>query len=121
MDKNCVVYLEQMVAALQAQGVETQSHLQQLIATMNQLLPTMPLSSPESQVVTPPTMEPPKDHRPKPATPPKFSGERTKGLAFLNSCQTYIHLCPEEFRDDETKIVWAMSYMKSGRAKKWAA
>jgi len=35
------------------------------------------------------------------------------------SCWTYIHLCPEVFEDDLTKIVWAMSYMKSGHANRW--
>ena len=44
-----------------------------------------------------------KTRRPKPATPPEFDGERAKGLTFLHSCQTYICLCPEEFRDDQTK------------------
>ena len=40
-------------------------------------------------------------------------------MAFLNSCQTYIWLCPSEFLDEQTKIVWVMSYMKSGYAQKW--
>ena len=44
-----------------------------------------------------------------------------KGTAFLNSCQTYIQLCPKEFPDDQVKFVWAMSYMKSGYAQKWTA
>jgi len=38
----------------------------------------------------------------------------------LTSCQTYICLCPEAFEDDPTKIVWAMSYMKTGCAGRWA-
>jgi hypothetical protein len=29
-------------------------------------------------------------------------------------------LCPEAFEDDTIKIVWAMSYMKSGQASHWA-
>jgi len=52
--------------------------------------------------------------------PPEFSGDRASGKAFLTSCRTYIRLCPEAFEDDSTKIVWAMSYMKSGRANHWA-
>ena len=36
------------------------------------------------------------------------------------SCRTYICLCPESFDNDITKIVWAMSYMKSGHAGRWA-
>jgi hypothetical protein len=56
----------------------------------------------------------------KPSFPPDFSGDRAAGKAFLTSCRTYIRLCPEAFEDDLTKIIWAMSYMKTGRANRWA-
>jgi len=56
----------------------------------------------------------------KPSFPPNFSGDRAAGKAFLTSCRTYIRLCPEAFEDDLTKIIWAMSYMKTGRANRWA-
>jgi len=56
----------------------------------------------------------------KPSFPPDFSGDRAAGKAFLTSCQTYIRLCPEAFEDDLTKMIWAMSYMKTGRANRWA-
>ena len=36
------------------------------------------------------------------------------------SCQTYMRLCPDSFPEEQTKITWALSYMKSGRAAKWA-
>jgi hypothetical protein len=42
-------------------------------------------------------------------------------MAFLNSCQTYIKLCPKEFPNEQMKIVWAVFYMKSGRTQKWTA
>jgi hypothetical protein len=57
----------------------------------------------------------------KPSNPPDFDGDRSKGKAFLTSCRTYIRLCPEAFDDEPTKIIWAMSYMKSGRAGRWAS
>ena len=38
----------------------------------------------------------------------------------MTSCQTYICLCPESFEDDLTKVVWEMSYMKTGRAGRFA-
>jgi hypothetical protein len=50
-----------------------------------------------------------------------YGGDRTDGKAFLTSCCTYIHLCPEAFDDEEQQIVWVMSYMKDGRAAHWAA
>ena len=56
-----------------------------------------------------------------PATPPEFDGDCSRGMAFLNSCQTYTQLCLSEFPDKQTKITWAMSYMKSGCAQKWTA
>jgi hypothetical protein len=36
---------------------------------------------------------------------------------FLNSCELYITLAPHQFVDDHAKIMWALSFMKSG----WAA
>jgi len=102
------------------------SKLNQILDTMAQLTqntaftpPTPPLVSQDVAPHSEHTSK--KTRRPKPATPPEFDGDRKKGLTFLHSCQTYIRLCPEEFRDDQTKIVWAMSYMKSGRAAKWTA
>jgi len=56
----------------------------------------------------------------KPSFPPDFSGDQAAGKAFLTSCRTYIRLCPEVFEDDLTKIIWAMSYMKTGHANHWA-
>jgi len=35
------------------------------------------------------------------------------------SCQTYIRLCPESFEDNLTKVIWAMSYMRTGYAGRW--
>ena len=52
----------------------------------------------------------------KPSSPNDFSGDRTKGRSFLNSCELYLHLAPHQFEDEDSKIMWAMSFMKSGRA-----
>ena len=73
-------------------------------------------SKPSTQI-TPVT---PKAHGLKPALPSEFNGDRTKGMAFLNSCQVYIRLCLNSFTDEQAKIVWAMSYMKAGQAAKWS-
>ena len=86
-------------------------------------LPTnLPLETPTPSRSPHLLQTPPKiSRRARPANPLDFNGERSEGLAFLNSCQTYIRLCPEEFPDEQTKIMWAMSYMKTGRAQKWTA
>jgi Retrotransposon gag protein len=105
--------LEQAITDMRAAQEETNNRFLQLIANMSQqvLQPETPASE----------ISPPKLRSVRPASPPEFDGERTKGMAFLNSCQTYLRLCPKEFADEQTKIVWAMSYMKSGRAQKWTA
>jgi hypothetical protein len=56
----------------------------------------------------------------KPGTPSDFNGDRTKGRAFLNTCQLYMSLCASEFADDQARIHWALSYMKEGRAATFA-
>jgi hypothetical protein len=56
----------------------------------------------------------------KPATPNDFDGDRFKGRAFLNSCRLYISLCEDQFKDEQAKIHWALSFMKSGRAALYA-
>jgi len=127
MQDDRVVQLESAVATLESRFEDTRSKLDQILDTVARLAqntnaqPTPYLIPPDRANMSPQTENPPKTRKAKPASPPEFDGERTKGLAFLNSCQTYIRLCPEEFRDEQAKILWAMSYMKAGRAAKWAA
>lgn len=56
----------------------------------------------------------------KPATPNDFDGARNKGRAFLNSCELYMNLVPHRFADDQMRIGWTLSYMKSDRASLFA-
>jgi len=51
-------------------------------------------------------------HRLKPATPSEFTGDCTKGHAFLNSCNLYIGLAPTQFADDQARIYWVLSFIK---------
>jgi hypothetical protein len=56
----------------------------------------------------------------KPGVPADFDGNRHKGCPFLNSCILYISLCKAEFKNDQAKILWILSYMKEGRAASFA-
>jgi len=105
--------LEQALAELQAKDANTQHKLDILISHIPQSKNPIPSIQP-----TPVTL---KAHGLKPALPSEFNGDHTKGMAFPNSCQVYIHLCPNSFTDEQAKIVWAMSYMKVGKAAKWSA
>jgi Retrotransposon gag protein/Zinc knuckle len=78
---------------------------------------TSPLSDRERDLPpVPPTTSHAVSSRVKPATPSDFSGDRTKGRAFLNSCNLYFALTPRQFADDQAKIMWAFSFMKHERA-----
>jgi len=57
---------------------------------------------------------------PKRSYPPDFSGEHHNSYAFLNSYSLYIRLAPEQFYDKQEKILWALTFFKSGRATKWS-
>ena len=110
--------MEQAMADMWARQAENDNQFDQIltaIACLSQL--TQLLKSTHIPKVRP---EPP-PLRARPATPPDFDRDRNRGMEFLNSCQTYIRLCPSKFPDEQTKIIWAMSYMKSSRAQKWTA
>jgi hypothetical protein len=59
-------------------------------------------------------------NRLKPGVPPSFDGDRTKGHTFMNSCILYQLLCAAEFQDNQAKIHWVLSYMKSDHAATFA-
>lgn len=124
MNDDRVSVLEQAFSGLQTAQARTQEKLDamlQILMQQQQQQPrtrTPPPQTPMSPIPTPSSLN---VRGPPPALPTEFDGDRTKGLAFLNSCQTYIRLCAGSFSDDQTKITWALSYMKSGRASKWAA
>jgi Retrotransposon gag protein len=124
MDSDRVSVLAGIIADMQARETETHNTLQQILSALSHL-PTNPPSSPVSvQVpIKPDTSlsDQQKIRTVRPTSPPESDGDRAKGMAFLNSCQTYFRLCPREFADEQVKIVWAMSYMKTGRAQRWTA
>jgi len=39
---------------------------------------------------------------------------------FLNSCSLYIRLAPEQFHNEQEKILWALTFFKDGHATKWS-
>jgi hypothetical protein len=108
------------VSSLRAALTDQQQQIASLVATMAKIAEKMPDLS-ERKPTASPVVNPPTPRMARPACPPDFDGERTKGTAFLNSCQTYFRLCPDEFPDEQVKITWILSYMKTGRAAKWAA
>jgi len=83
------------------------------------ILNTPPLSVP-SPPVSPPPAQTARQTHPKLSSPLDFGEECHNGRAFLNSCSLYIRLALEQFHDEEEKILWALTFFKSGRATKWS-
>ena len=129
-DSDCILYLEQTIDDLKSQGDVTKQLLQDILGQLGPTAPIGPapmqkLASSNQQIETPvvttttPSARWKKNHV-KPSTPADFDGDQAKGKAFLTSCHTYIWLCADSFKDNDTKIIWAMSFMKTGRASRWA-
>jgi hypothetical protein len=56
----------------------------------------------------------------KPASPDNFDGDRSKGHAFLTSCELYLSLTGLDYPDEQSHIHWALSFFKSGHAATFA-
>ena len=75
-------------------------HLEKLMQAAK-ILPPSPENRPTD--ITP--IQPTPTRRPPPlALPNEYDGNRSKGQAFLTSCQTYIRLCPDSFPEEYIKI-----------------
>jgi hypothetical protein len=114
--------LEQAFSDSQARELHTQKQIDLMFQQLQQLIMQQSTTPPKTKSPISDSVSPsPTRRAPPPALPNEFDGDRSKGPAFLRSCQTYVRLCPDSFSDDQTKIIWSLSYLKTGRAAKWAA
>ena len=56
---------------------------------------------------------------PKMAKPDAFSGKMDETESFVNACTMYILGQANDFPDETVAIMWVLSYMKEGSARKW--
>jgi Zinc knuckle/Retrotransposon gag protein len=121
--------LESGLSEAREQARVQQNTLNHILTLLQQLsipgvpqAPQDPPPAPPAPTVTAPATSTPHEpsRRLKPATPNDFDGDHLKGRAFLNSCRLYISLCKSQFQDDQAKIHWALSFMKSGCAALYA-
>jgi len=105
---------------LAALAVQLQQ-LMQLVA--NPSLPAAPNTPPPPIPFPPVSLSPAptvRRTRPKLSSPLDFNRERHNSHAFFNSCSLYIRLAPEQFQDEQKRILWALTFFKGGRATKWS-
>ena len=107
----CLIALEQALADSQEREEETRRQLNELIIRFKRL-ERIVLEQRNVSTLIPTILA---GRPPPPTLPTEFDGKRSRGQAFLNSVQTYMHLCPDSFHSDQVKITWTLSYMKSGR------
>jgi hypothetical protein len=114
-----------LLAEIETKLADQQTQNAQMLAALNntlQLLTTMTQNQNSSLPAAAPLPPAPVAKTKmdlKPSPPPNFDGDRHKGRCFLNTCQAYFRLRPDNFPDEQTKIEWAMIYMNQGRAQKW--
>jgi hypothetical protein len=102
----------------------TNENLANLIRMMNTresknitLTPPAPIPIPQPISTTSRASQP---SQIRPCAPNDFDGDRSKGRAFLTSCEIYTLLTASDFPDDQTQIHWALSYCKTGCAANFA-
>ena len=85
MDNDQIASLEQTIAGMQEQQAELYQKLEQFLKASTQRS-----DPPILTTTTLPSLVPPRSHKARPSVPTDFDGDCSKGIAFLNSCQTYI-------------------------------
>ena len=79
--------------------------------------PPLPVPSP---LVSPPPALAVRQTCPKLSCPPNFNGEHHNSCVFLNFCSLYICLAPEQFHDEQKRILWALIFFKGGHTAEWS-
>jgi hypothetical protein len=110
--------LEAKLASQEARNTQTLDALNTTLRLLTAVIPTQSTALPQPPLPVASATRPKLDLKPSP--PPNFDGDRQKGKGFINACQAYFRLRPDQFPDEQTKVQWAMTYMNQGRAQKWA-
>jgi hypothetical protein len=110
--------LEAKLASQEARNTQALDALNTTLQLLAAVIPTQSTALPQTSLLVTSATRPKLDLKPSP--PPNFDGDRQKEKGFINACQAYFRLHPDQFPDEQTKIQWAMTYMNQGRAQKWA-
>jgi hypothetical protein len=123
-------WLQNLEARLSEQAEDTQATnelITQLFSMMRTRNVDDHVATPTSPLVSLPLLSLPSQlrsvlHSPwiKLVNPDNFDGDRSKGHAFLTSCELYLSLTGVDYPDEQAHIHWALSFFKSGRAATFA-
>ena len=92
-----------LIQALQEKQLQTEAQVVDIQSKLDQILSALSGNNALPVVAPIPTVPatPSRPSRLKPATPSEFDGDRLRGRIFLNSCETYYRLCPDQFIDNK--------------------
>jgi hypothetical protein len=116
--EDALVQLQQELHAMAVRQAEAETRFAETCQLLSQQLALL-VPNQSERPLTPPAPRT-TSSKAKVATPSDYDGDRTRGRAFLNSCNIYFRLCESQFENQQARILWALSYMKHGRAAKWA-
>jgi hypothetical protein len=110
--ENMSSWLTELEVKLASQNTQALDALNTTLRLLTTMIPTQPTTLPQTPLPVASATRPKLDLKPSP--PPNFDGDRQKGKGFINTCQAYFCLRPDQFPDEQTKIQWAMTYMNQG-------
>jgi hypothetical protein len=102
--------LESRLASQEAKNNQVLDALNATLRLLTAMTPAQPTAIPQTSLPVASAARPKLDLKLSP--PPNFDGVRQKGKGFINACQAYFRLRPDQFPDEQTKIQWAMLTQK---------
>jgi hypothetical protein len=109
---------ERRLTDLEAKLSENQEKMSEILKSMSDTLALLTRTVLIKQSTPSPHLTKNTRSELRPALPPKYDGNRQHGQAFINACQSFFRLRPDQFLEEQIKIQWAMTYMSQGRAQK---
>jgi hypothetical protein len=135
MDAEWLHYLEAQLREQVEATRATNELITQLFNMMNMQKVNGNVTTPPSPLVSLPSLATPTgrgalhpsqpgsvSHSPriKLTSPDNLDGDRSKGHTFLTSCKLYLSLTGPDYPDEQSRIHWALSFVKSGRVATFA-
>jgi hypothetical protein len=114
------IVLQQLVASLQADASSHEALMAEVRVITKAVVENLPapvVEVPPAPVSAPSVSACP----PKAADPEIFGGDQKKADPFLHVLKLNIAIQPNPFPSDQTKILYALSYMQGGSAGDWAS
>ena len=111
---------EERLADLEVKLMENQEKMSQILKSMMDTLTILSHTVSARQPPSAPLLTTHFRSELKPALPPKYDGNRQHSQAFINACQAFFRLRPDQFPEEQIKINGlCITYMSQAQAQRW--